>query len=123
MIALISSCASIFSGRAFSTFRTLPRRGRIAWKRRSRPSLALPPADGPSTRYSSRTSGVRSEQSASFPGRTLSSREALLDDEIAGLARRVAGALSRQALFDDAAGVGRVLLEPGGEFFIKKGFL
>src|SRR5215217_4177587 len=53
---------------AFSTFRILPFNGRIAWKLRSRPCLAVPPAESPSTRYSSHLSGSRSEQSASLPG-------------------------------------------------------
>ena len=39
----------IFSRRAFSTFRILPRIGRIAWNLRSRPILAEPPAESPST--------------------------------------------------------------------------
>ena len=39
IMALISSLASARSMRAFSTFRILPRRGRIAWKWRSRPVL------------------------------------------------------------------------------------
>src|SRR5204863_56362 len=69
MSALISSLPSILSARAFSTLRILPRSGRIAWVRRSRPPFALPPADGPSTMKSSHFSGSRSEQSASFPGR------------------------------------------------------
>ncbi len=43
MMARISSLASIRSSRARSTFRILPRSGRIAWKRRSRPCLAEPP--------------------------------------------------------------------------------
>src|SRR5207237_2548751 len=41
--------------------------------------------------------------------------EALLDDEVAGLAGGVAGALGRQALLDDAPSVGGVLFEPGGK--------
>ena len=40
---------SILSSRAFSTFRILPHSGRIAWNRRSRPCLADPPAESPST--------------------------------------------------------------------------
>ena len=35
--------------RAFSTFKILPRIGKIAWKRESRPPLADPPALSPST--------------------------------------------------------------------------
>src|SRR2546425_501541 len=44
----------------------LPRSGRTAWVRRSRPSFAEPPAEAPSTRKSSRYCGSRSEHSASF---------------------------------------------------------
>src|SRR3972149_5072993 len=73
MRARISSWARILSRRAFSTLRILPRRGRMAWKRRSRPSLADPPAEGPSTTYSSQREGARSEQSASLPGRAVAS--------------------------------------------------
>jgi hypothetical protein len=54
--------------RAFSTFRILPRRGSTAWNRRSRPILAEPPAESPSTRNSSHLLGSRSVQSASLPG-------------------------------------------------------
>src|SRR5437899_6296631 len=40
---------SILSKRALSTFRILPLSGRIACVRRSRPCLAEPPAESPST--------------------------------------------------------------------------
>ena len=65
----ISVLASTLSSRAFSTLMSLPRMGRIACVRRSRPCLALPPAESPSTMNSSVNSGSRSEQSASLPGR------------------------------------------------------
>ena len=65
----ISSLARILSMRAFSTFRIFPLSGKMAWKARSRPCLALPPAESPSTRYSSHSAGMREEQSASLPGR------------------------------------------------------
>ena len=42
--------------------------GRIAWFFRSRPCLAEPPAESPSTRYSSHSAGSFSWQSASLPG-------------------------------------------------------
>ena len=48
-MVLISSFPSILSNRAFSTLRIFPLSGRIAWKRRSRPCFADPPADSPST--------------------------------------------------------------------------
>ena len=69
MIVAISSCASILSIRAFSTFRIFPLSGRIACVRRSRPCFALPPAESPSTRNTSDSAGSRSAQSASFPGK------------------------------------------------------
>ena len=75
IIVLISSLPSILSKRAFSTFRILPLSGRIAWKRRSRPCLADPPADSPSTMYSSLSAGSRSWQSASLPGSELPSSQ------------------------------------------------
>ena len=37
------------SSLAFSTFSILPHKGRIAWMFESRPILALPPAESPST--------------------------------------------------------------------------
>src|SRR5947207_3670156 len=40
----------------------------MAWNRRSRPCLAVPPADSHSTRNNSQRSGCRSLQSASLPG-------------------------------------------------------
>ncbi len=45
----------------------------MAWKRRSRPCLADPPAESPSTMYSSQSAGSRSWQSASLPGSELPS--------------------------------------------------
>ena len=63
--------------RAFSTFRILPRSGSTAWKRRSRPCLALPPAESPSTMNSSHRAGSRSWQSASLPGSAMPSKAPL----------------------------------------------
>ena len=61
--------ASIFSKRAFSTFKILPFRGKMAWNLRSRPCLAEPPAESPSTKYNSDNAGSFSWQSASLPGK------------------------------------------------------
>ena len=51
--AVIIAWTSLFfrtrSIRAFSTFRILPRIGRMAWNSGSRPPLAEPPAESPST--------------------------------------------------------------------------
>ncbi len=65
----ISAEPSILSKRARSTLRILPFKGRIAWKRRSRPCFAEPPALSPSTMKISLLAGSRSWQSASLPGR------------------------------------------------------
>ena len=62
----ISAEASILSKRARSTFRILPRSGRIAWLARLRACLAEPPAESPSTMNSSLT----------WPGRAPGSRRA-----------------------------------------------
>ena len=69
----ISAELSILSKRARSTFRILPRSGRIAWLARLRPCLAEPPAESPSTMNSSESAGSRSWQSASLPGSELTS--------------------------------------------------
>ncbi|MNJ47407.1 hypothetical protein D3C77_425650 [compost metagenome] len=65
------------SSLAFSTLRILPRSGRIAWKCRSRPCLADPPAESPSTIYNSLIEASLEEQSASFPGSALTSNALL----------------------------------------------
>ena len=70
--ALISAwtswLASTWSIRAFSTLRILPRIGRIAWVRGSRPLLAEPPAESPSTMKISHSAGLVDWQSDSLPG-------------------------------------------------------
>src|SRR5437764_279780 len=74
VISVPISCElSILSKRARSTFRILPRNGRIAWLARLRPCLAEPPAESPSTMNSSESAGSRSWQSASLPGNELTS--------------------------------------------------
>ena len=62
-----SSLASTWSSRFFSALRGLPRRGRMAWNRRSRPCLALPPAESPSTMNSSFSTALRPVQADSLP--------------------------------------------------------
>ena len=54
---------------AFSTFKILPRIGKIAWCSRSRPDLAEPPAESPSTMNNSFIVASFEEQSANLPGR------------------------------------------------------
>ena len=70
--AVISVCISLFpkslSILAFSAFITFPLNGKMAWYLLFLPCLADPPAESPSTIYSSLKEGSFSEQSASFPG-------------------------------------------------------
>ncbi|CJB68273.1 Uncharacterised protein [Streptococcus pneumoniae] len=67
MIVLISSFLKISASFAFSVLITLPRNGNTAWKRRSRPCFAEPPAESPSTRYSSFFCGLRDCAGVNFP--------------------------------------------------------
>ena len=66
--AWISRFESTLSMRFFSTLMILPRSGSTAWVLRSRPCLAEPPAESPSTTNSSASAGSLTEQSASLPG-------------------------------------------------------
>ena len=67
IIVLISSFPSALSNLFFSTFNILPRKGRIACVTESRPFLAEPPAESPSTINISDTFGSLLLQSESFP--------------------------------------------------------
>src|SRR5690348_17364869 len=69
MSAWISWFCRTLSIRARSTLRILPRSGSTAWVLRSRPCLAEPPAESPSTMKISASDGSLTEQSASLPGR------------------------------------------------------
>ena len=66
-MVLISALASTLSMLAFSTFRILPRIGRMAWYIRFLAVLALPPAESPSTMKISHLEGSLDSQFASFP--------------------------------------------------------
>ena len=70
---LICSEASILSSLARSTFKIFPRRGRTACVRLSRPVLAVPPAESPSTTKSSDSDASLDWQSASLPGSVIPS--------------------------------------------------
>src|SRR6185312_10044629 len=73
----ISRFSKILCSRAFSTFRIFPRIGRIACVAGFRADLAEPPAESPSTMYSSQEPGSLSWQSASLPGSDPPSRKDL----------------------------------------------
>lgn len=68
--ALTSLFAIIFWITACSVLRIFPLSGKIAWKLLSRPCLALPHAESPSTMYISVPSIFFWAQSANFPGKT-----------------------------------------------------
>ena len=78
IIALISLLPKILSSLAFSTFKILPRRGRIACVFRSLADLAEPPALSPSSMKISDRDGSFSEQSAHLPGREFDSMAVFL---------------------------------------------
>ena len=115
IIAWISLFESTLLMRFFSLLMILPRSGRIAWKVRSRPIFAEPPAESPSTMKSSASSGLRIVQSASLPGS---------DELSSALLRRVSSRAFRAAWRARAAEIAfwtiwrasvRVLLEELGE--------
>ena len=93
----------------------------MAWKRRSRPCLAVPPADSPSTRNSSQRLGSRSEQSASLPGSPPPSSAPLRRVRSRALraASRARGGVD--GFVDDLAGDGGVLLEECAQLFVDDG--
>ena len=94
----------------------LPRSGRMAWNSRSRPPSALPPAESPSTRYSSQRSMSLLMQSRSLPGRPPPPSTLLrLRSSVLGLAGRFAGFGRQDALADDDLGRLRVLFQVLGQ--------
>ena len=66
-MVLISALAKTLSMLAFSTFKILPRMGRIAWYIRFLAILADPPAESPSTMKISHLDGSFDSQLASLP--------------------------------------------------------
>ena len=93
--------ARTLSIRAFSTFRILPRIGRIAWVRGLRPLFAEPPAESPSTMKISHSSGSFDWQSRQLAGQAAASEQALAARGLAGLAGRHARGRRLDRLADD----------------------
>ena len=118
-IAVISAWISLFertlSMRFFSTLMILPRSGRIAWVLRSRPCLAEPPAESPSTMKISASAGSRTEQSASLPGSVEFSSADLRRVRSRALRAASRARAASTALLMIRARLGRVLLEELGE--------
>jgi hypothetical protein len=113
---------SIRSKRARSTLRILPLSGRIACVLRSRPCLAEPPAESPSTRKSSDLAGSRSWQSASLPGSEAMLHHALAACQFARLLGGFARGGGVDHLLDDRLGVRRIFLEPFGQLVRHQAF-
>ena len=81
----------ILSALAFSTLSIFPHNGNIAWNFLSLPCFALPPAESPSTMYTSHSSGFLLLQSANFPGNVdVSSELFFLTNSLAFLAASLA---------------------------------
>ena len=102
------------SRRARSTFRILPRSGRIAWNRRLRPCLAEPPA----VALDQEQLGVRRVALLAvgeLAGQVGDVEHALAPGQLARLARRLARRRGIDHLGDDRLGRRRVLLEPAIE--------
>src|SRR5215510_7989390 len=103
--------SSTFASDALSAFNTLPRSGRIAWRARSRPCFADPPAESPSTTNSSLPSLVGFVQSLSFPGRFSRDDVALLRDTSA-CAARLACARGKDDARHNRLGGADVVIQP-----------
>ena len=88
MIVLISSFLKISSSLAFSVFITLPLNGKIAWYFRSLPNFADPPAESPSTKYSSFFSVFLLWAGVSFPDNNVSLRLFFFPERASSLALR-----------------------------------
>ena len=101
-----------------STFRILPRMGRIAWMRGLRASLADPPAQLPSTMKSSALRGIVRRAVGELAGQPGAVESALAPGEVARLARRLTRVRGLRRLRDDLAALVGVLLEPLGELLV-----
>ncbi len=105
------SLDTILSRRAFSTLRSLPRSGRIAWKRRSRPCLAEPPAESPFDDVQLALGGVALLAVGQLARQRHAFEGTLADDQVAGLACRLARAGGRERLLDYAPAIRWVLVQ------------
>ena len=105
--------SSTFASDALSVFSTLPRSGRIAWRARSRPCFAEPPAESPSTMKSSLSSRPGCVQSLSLPGRVSRPDVArLARDLLLRRAARLARARREDDARDDRLGDRAVRVQP-----------
>ena len=115
IIAWISLFESTLSIRFFSTLMILPRSGSTACVLRSRPCLAEPPAESPSTMKISASAGSRTEQSASLPGSVVFSSADLRRVRSRALRAASRAREACDGLADDVAPVRGVLLQELGQ--------
>ena len=112
------SCSSLLfehlAGRACSALSTLPRSGRIAWVRRSRPCLAEPPAVSPSTMNSSESLGIGATAVGELAGQVQPVADRASCASPAGAAARLASRAraARMMRADDRLGDRLVVVEP-----------
>ena len=118
MIAWTSVFFSTRSMRAFSTLMILPRSGRIAWNIESRPLLAEPPAESPSTTYSSRLARIGGPAVGELAGQPADVRWRSCAHQLSCLAGRDPGLRRRDRLVDNGFGLSGVCLEPVGQLFV-----
>ncbi len=102
----------ILSRRARSTFRILPRSGRIAWKARLRPCLAEPPAEIALDQEELGLGRIALLAVGELARQVGDVEHALAPRQLARLARRLARGRGLDHLADDRPRRRRVLLEP-----------
>ena len=114
IMVLISSFLRISLILAFSVLRTFPRSGRIAWNLRSRPCLAEPPAESPSTRQSSFFLGFLDWAGVNLPDKSPLSFLLFLPFRLSSRAFRAASRASRALI------ALRIRLEANSPFSMRK---
>ena len=111
----------ILSKRAFSTFRTLPLRGRMAWVARWRPCLARA-AGGIALHQEDLAEGrILLLAVRQLAGQAAAVQGALAAGQLAGLAGGLPGPGGLDGLLQDGLGLPGVLLEERGELLVDDG--
>ena len=93
----------------------------MAWKRRSRPCLAVPPADLALDQVEFAAVGIALRAVGQLAGQSAAVESAFAAGQVAGLAGCLARTGGFNGLVDDALGHGRVLLQKHAEPLIDEG--
>ncbi len=121
-MAAISASTSVFfsilSKRERSTFKILPRIGKMAWVSGLRAATAEPPAESPSTMNSSHSFGSRELQSFSLSGIPAPSSADLRRMALRASLAALRATECRRRLLQHCARFGRVLFEPLGQLVV-----